>query len=96
MTSRRRFKCVLFPRNIESGVVCFAIDVLIALSSQFDRQSFRLHFDASDMGIDEIAVGCGGGIFETLADSTNNECFHLGRWDSANGSGSFGLSLDQR
>ena len=46
------------------------------------------------MGIDEIAVGCGG-IFETPADSINNECFHLGRWDPTNGSGSFGLSLDQ-
>ena len=44
------FQCVLFPGNIESGIVCFPIGSLIALSNQFDRESFRLHFDASHMG----------------------------------------------
>ena len=35
-------QCVLFPRDIESGVVCFSIGSLIALSSQFDRESLPL------------------------------------------------------
>ena len=34
--------------------------------------------------------------FETLADSIDNKCFDLGCRDPANGSGTFGLSLDQR
>ena len=89
-------QCVLFPWDIESRIVRFPIGSLIALSNQFDRELFRLHVDTNDMVIDEIAVGNRVGIIETLADGIDNECFHLGRWDSANGPGTFGLSLDQR
>ena len=55
---------------------------------------FRLYFDSRHMIFDEIAVSSGGGIFDAFADSINNECFDLGRRNSANRSGTFGLSLD--
>jgi hypothetical protein len=53
-------QCVLFPWDIESCIVRFPIGSLIAFSNQFDREFFRLHVDASLMGIDEIAVGVRG------------------------------------
>jgi hypothetical protein len=52
MISRAPLRWVLFPGDVENGVLCFLVGFLIALSKQFDRESFRLHFDTSHMGID--------------------------------------------
>jgi hypothetical protein len=86
----------LLPGNIESGFFCSVLALLVALFYQLDRKSVCVDFDRSHMAIYQVAVGSGGVIIETLANSVDNKRFDLGCWDTANGSGIFRLALSQR
>ena len=97
MISRRRFIGVFFHGILEQRRCPLRVvgSLIASVRASSIDQLVRLHLDAGDVVVDEIAVVTVGGIFEMLADSIDDECLDLGRRHPANGSGTFRLSLEE-